>query len=458
MNNSYDLKRKKNFLSILFLYFMIYFCTGIIPVNIGNLLLYLPETTEIGIGVTIAMNFIVGIISILIFGYYGERIAEKFSRKKVFAYINLVWIISFGLTSLSLNFFFYLFFITISAIGTGAFLPLGFAMIGDFYPPNERGKKFGGMQFGMILGNGMGIIFGGLLGTYAGPLGWRISYGLGFVLGLLVLLFYVFISIEPEKGRTEPEFESFKGEIEYNYKITFNNLKQLFKTKTILGILISVLFAGIANATLGIWAIYYLSSKINGSDAELIATTLYILSGSGALPGSIIGGKLGDSYFNKGKINGRVIVSFLGQIIGVSLLMAFYLIPFLVATLLEVVFSWIFFLILGYLGFFFGSFSMSNQFAIYADVCPPEVRSTANAMNGLMVNIGGIFGNLLLSSLIEKNMSLLPLAISLVLFFYLFGSFFWLLTYFYYQKESKECRELLSKRRKELDRRDKSYS
>ncbi len=452
MDEIYQIKRRKTFLSLFLLYFMIFFCIGILPVNIDNLLLTLPNTTKFGIGILTAINLIVGIFSILIFGYYGDKIAERFSRKKVFAYINLVWIISYGLASLSLNYFYYLFFITISAIGTGAFMPLGFAMIGDFFPSKERGKRFGGMQFGLVLGTGMGIIFGGFLGSYAGPLGWRFSYGLGFILGFLALLFYVFVGIEPEKGRTEPEFENFKGEINYNYKITFNNLKQLFKTKSILGILISVLSAGIANATLAIWAIFYLSSKINGADAELIAIILYILSGSGALPGSIIGGKLGDSYFNKEKMNGRVIISILGLIFGVLLLLAFYLIPFFASTPLEVIFSWILFLILGYLGFFFVAFPMGNQFAIYADVCPPEARSTANAMNGLMVNIGGIIGNLLLSSLIEKNIALLPFAISIVLFIYLFGSFFWLLPYFFYSKESEQCRNFMLKRRKELER------
>ena len=150
MDEIYQIKRKKTFLSLFLLYFMIYFCIGILPVNIDNLLLNLPNTTKFGIGILTAINLIVGIFSILIFGYYGDKIAERFSRKKVFAYINLVWIISYGLASLSLNYFYYLFFITISAIGTGAFMPLGFAMIGDFFPSKERGKRFGGMQFGLV--------------------------------------------------------------------------------------------------------------------------------------------------------------------------------------------------------------------------------------------------------------------------------------------------------------------
>lgn len=451
MSESYQENRKKTFRSIFLLYFMIFFCAGILPVNIDNLLAYLPNTTKFGIGIVSAVSLIIGIISILVFGYYGDKISERISRKKIFIYTNFVWVFTFGLASLSLNFFYYFFFIIVGAIGTGAFLPLGFSMIGDLYSPKDRGKKYGMMSFSLTLGVGMGIIFGGLLGSYAGPLGWRIAYGVGFIFGLFTLIFYTFSAIEPERLRSEPEFENFKGEINYNYKITYSNLKQLFRTRSVGGILISVLCSGIANATLGIWAIFYLNTKINGTDAELIVTTIYILAGSGALLGSIIGGRLGDRYFRSGKLKGRVIVSLIGLIVGISLLMAFYLIPFYTETTLQIVFSWIFFVIIGYLGFFFVAFSSGNQFAIYSEVSLPEVRSTANAMNGLMVNLGGIIGNLLISSMIERNMSLLPFAIFVVLIIWLSGSLFWIIPYFYYPKELKKCRDTLLKRRLDLE-------
>lgn len=451
MSESYQENRKKTFRSIFLLYFMIFFCAGILPVNIDNLLVYLPNTTKFGIGIVSAASLIIGIISILVFGYYGDVISERISRKKIFIYTNFVWVFTFGLASLSLNFFYYFFFIIVGAIGTGAFLPLGFSMIGDFYSPKDRGKKYGMMSFSLTLGVGMGIIFGGLLGSYAGPLGWRIAYGVGFIFGLFTLIFYTFSAIEPERLRSEPEFENFKGEINYNYKITYSNLKQLFRTRSVGGILISVLCSGIANATLGIWAIFYLNTKINGTDAELIVTTIYILAGSGALLGSIIGGRLGDRYFRSGKLKGRVIVSLIGLIVGISLLLAFYLIPFYTETMLQIVFSWIFFVIIGYLGFFFVAFSSGNQFAIYSEVSLPEVRSTANAMNGLMVNLGGIIGNLLISSMIERNMSLLPFAVFVVLIIWLTGSLFWIIPYFYYPNEFKECRDTLLKRRLDLE-------
>ncbi len=451
MSESYQENREKTFHSISLLYFMMFFCGGILPVNIDNLLTYLPKTTKFGIGIVSASALIIGIISILIFGYYGDKISEKFSRKRIFIYTNFVWVFTYGLASLSFNYFYYLLFIIVGAIGTGAFLPLGYSMIGDLYSPNDRGKKYGMMSFNLTLGAGMGIIFGGLLGNYAGPLGWRIAYGVGFILGLFTLIFYILSAIEPERLRSEPEFENFKGEINYNYKITYNNLKKLFRTRSVGGILISVLCAGVANATLAIWAIFYLTTKVDGTDAELIVTTIYILAGSGALPGAIIGGRLGDKYFKSGKLKGRVVVSLIGLIVGISLLIAFYLIPFFTESTLQIVFSWIFFVIIGYLGFFFVAFSSGNQFAIYSEVSLPEVRSTANAMNGLMMNLGGIIGNLLISSMIERNMSLLPFAIFVVLIIWLSGSLFWIIPYYYYPKELKECRDTLLKRRLDLE-------
>jgi predicted MFS family arabinose efflux permease len=133
-------------------------------------------------------------------------------------------------------------------------------------------------------------------------------------------------------------------------------------------------------------------------------------------------------------------------------MLGFYLIPFFTETTLQIVLSWIFFLILGYLGYLLVSFPTGNQFAIYSEVCVPELRSTANALNGLMINIGGIIGNLLISSLIERDMSWLPFAIALVLLIWLFGSLLWIVSYFYYPTESKECRDLMAKRRLELEK------
>ena len=363
----------------------------------------------------------------------------------------IILLFSYGLISFSLNYIFYLIFIILAAIGHGAFLPIGYSVIGDFFPPKERAKKFGMMQVGLTLGVGFGIIIGGTLGSYLGAGGWRYSYGSGFILGLLPLIYYGLKGIDPQRGSSEPEFKEIKNLINYDYKITLSNLFQLFKKKSIFSVLLYVLCQGVAISTIGIWGIFYLTTRISGGETELYAVLLTILTGVGSLPGVIIGGKLGDKYYEKGKMKGRVIVSFIGVLFGSLCLLGFYLLPFLTSNMFEVVLSWIFFSILGFMGYFFINLPIGNQFAIYSEVSAPEVRNTANALNGVMVNIGAIIGNLVLSSLIEQNMALLPLSLFLLLLVMLVGATFWIITYFYYPKEAKEFRDLMRRRRLEIE-------
>ncbi len=449
----YEKRRKKTFISLWGLYFMIYFLVGIIPVNIENLLIYLPGATNFGIGVVVALSLLISSISILIFGYFGGRFSQKFSRKKMFIITNFLWTFAYLLTALSPNYIFFTITIAIAAFGTGSFLPIAFSIISDFYVHSERGKKYGIMQLGLMLGSGMGIIFGGLLGSYTGPFGWRFAYGLGFILGFLTLINYIICGIDPKQGSAELEFKEESEDLIYDYKITIRNLKDLFKKKSVISILLYVLCQGITSATLGTWAIFYLTNKISGAeDPGLIATTLYLLAGIGTLPGTIMGGKLGDSYVKSDKLKGRILISIFGSIIGMIFLFGFYLIPFFTTSVIEIIFSWIFFIIIGFFANFFINLSQGNIYAIYSEVNVPELRSTANSFNGLMVNFGAIIGNLLLSSLIENDISLLPLAISIVLLVQLFGSAFWIITYFHYPKEFKTLRETMTLRKNELTR------
>lgn len=438
------------------MYAALYVCIGTLPVNIDVLLIWLPGATKFGIGVVIASSLFTSIISILFFGYYGEKLSEKYSRKNLFILTNLGWVISYGLTASSLHFISFLIFFNLAAAFSGAFLPVGFSIIGDFYPPEERGKRFGWMSFGLILGTGGGIIFGGLLGSSMalGGLGWRLAYIVGAALGLASIIGYFFRGIEPERGREEPEFKDLK-EINYNYKITYQNLKKLFKSKSTATILIFVLTKGIATTTLGAWAIFYFEAfrfTGLGTNAGLFGIVLYLLAGLGALPGTVLGGKIGDRYFEKGKLKGRATISFLGMILGMACMFGFYLLPFSNVSFFHVVLFTIIAFALGFVGSLLTSFPTGNQFAVYSEVCVPEVRGTANALNGMMINIGGIFGNVLLSALIETNLALLPFTVALVLLIWFFGSFLWLVSYFYHPKEAKECQEIMQKRRVEMER------
>ena len=447
MEDDYEKKTKANFGAIWLVYLNMYSCIVMLgsiqdSIKLEELPSYLSGTTEIGIGMIAAGGLMVGIISTLILGYFHEKIAEKYSRKKFFMATNLIWIICYFLIAFSPNFVFFMIVALIGAVGTGAFVPIGFSIIGDSFSPKERGDKFGLMQVGLLMGGGWGLIWGAILG--GGAFGWRIVYIVVAILSLLSLERYRRVGIDPERGRAETAFEDFEGAINYDYKITMKNVGQILRKKSLLALLISILLTGIATSTLGLWTIYYFTYfKFDGN--KQIATALYIGVMVSSLPGNIFGGRLGDKYFKEGKLRGRVIISLTGLSIGIILQMIFFLMP--LSTPIHLVI----FILLGIIQAFLCAVAAGNRFAIYSEVCAPELRSTVNSMHVMMVNMGGMIGNLVLASMVQANPALMPNAIALVLTIWLIGSTLWIVPYFSYPKEAKECDELMVDRRKELE-------
>ncbi len=185
MIDNFEKKKDNTFYLLFGLYFVMYFCIGILPANITNLLRTLPNTTEGGVGAIITINLVVSMVSMILFGYYGDYLVEKLTRKKLFIISNLTWISAYGIMSLSPNYYVLLLLMIIGAFGIGGFLPIGFSMIGDFYPVHVRGAKFGFLQFGLGGGNGAEILIGGLIG-----------FGLGSFLGIILIIAYYVVGID----------------------------------------------------------------------------------------------------------------------------------------------------------------------------------------------------------------------------------------------------------------------
>ncbi|MFX0075387.1 MAG: MFS transporter [Candidatus Hermodarchaeota archaeon] len=406
--------KSRSFLLIFLLYFMIYFCVGIIPPNIESIIYSLPSISEFSISTAILLYLICNSISVLFFGYFRERIIQNLGSKKLFLLTNCLWILGFGLISMADNYAFFLSMLMISAIGTGGFIPLGFSSIGEMFPAHERGSKFGFMQFGLILGNGIGIIVGSILH-------WRIAFILGFYVSALLILIYFIIALDLRHiainvgGLLDPK--------NYNYKLSRYNLICLFKTRSVMSILFFVLTSGLVTSVLGNWGIYILSSNLRDPD---LAILIYLIIGIAALPGAITGGKINDRLFRNSKHRLRFLVAMIGVLGGSLSLLIFYVFP-IPALFFTVPF--------GFIGYFFTSFTTGTQFAVYSEVCSPENRSTANALNGLMVNIGGICGNFLLSLIIYQESSSIKNAVSLILFVWMVGSILWIFPIFYYKKD-----------------------
>jgi len=443
-----DLNR--NFIAIFLLYMAFFNCNMILSVNIENLLLYLPDTTASGIALLVAFALLVQIISLLFFSSYVTNITEKYSRKKLFLISNIMVCVGFLTVAMSVNFTMFFIFYLFANFGNGSYLPLGFAIIGDSFPPKERGHKFGLMNFALLMGSGGGIIFGGLIGSLGGPIGWRIAYCFAAFLVLTAIIRYYQWGIEVSKGQADPEFNDLEIDNQkFDYKITVSNFSQILKKKSVIGIYIVVILTAITTTTMGTWAIYFISMKIDSPYATFIASTLVILTGLGGLFGTIFGGKMGDSLSHKGKVRGRTVISLFATLLAIISNMIFYL--FLPFNGNIIIFSFMLFFFVGFIAMFLASVPVGNIYAIYSEVCVPENRGLANAMSGLMAKAGGVIGNLIVSALIISSVSNLSLAVSFLLSISLIGSFSWLLPYFYYPKEAQKLRDLMAERRKELD-------
>jgi MFS family permease len=298
------------------------------------------------------------------------------------------------------------------------------------------------MSVALLLGSGFGLGAGALFGNI-GAFGWRITWMIGPISGVLYLILYNSKGIDPERGRAEAGFEDFEGSINYDYKLTLTNVAELFKKKYLIAFFIFQLFNSFSAATMGTWGIRYLTEFRLGD--EVVATFFTICVGLFALPGSFLGGFLGDRYYRSGKLNMRIIIAMSGMIIGTISNMIYYLLPLGIPSSLIII------VIMACSAMFFANLHVGNGFAMISEVCVPELRSSAHALNGLFVNLGNVIGNLIFSSIITADWSLMPFAIGLVYTVTLLGSFLWIVPYFQYPKDAESCDELMSERRKEIE-------
>ena len=115
--------KENTFLLILGLYFTLNFFIGILPANIDNLIVDLSGATQFGIELVIVSRLASGTISLLVFGYFGEILATRFSKKKLFIITNALSICVNGLIIFSFDYWYFLSFSIIASITNGAFLP-----------------------------------------------------------------------------------------------------------------------------------------------------------------------------------------------------------------------------------------------------------------------------------------------------------------------------------------------
>lgn len=162
----------------------------------GALAAQLEAAFHIGnveLGLLVAASSLVGALAALPFGVLTDRVA----RVRVLAAVVLVWSAAEALSAASSSYLMLLLIRIGLGLAVGAAGPMVASLTGDLFPPGERGRVYGFILTGELIGAGVGLV---LAGDIATVLTWRGGYGVLAIPGV-VLAWYLWRRLpEPARG------------------------------------------------------------------------------------------------------------------------------------------------------------------------------------------------------------------------------------------------------------------
>ncbi|ATW26092.1 MFS transporter [Candidatus Formimonas warabiya] len=336
-------------------------------------------------------------IGALVFG----PLADKIGRKKVI----LMCLTLFGLFTLMVGFAqgpnqFGLFRF-IAGLGLGGVMPNLIAMITEYSPKAIRSTlvtiMFSGMQVGAMIAAGVGI-------AVIPSFGWR---GMFFIGGLPLLLLPLFLIFMPESmnlyvaKNQDERIQKWLKKLSPGYKPVEGEKYSLGAAKAKGMPVVSLFENNRTRSTSMFWVTMFMSllmtyalqtwlpKLMQNAGYSMGSSLLFmVICNVGAIIGAVIGGLLAD------RINGRKVI------------IVFYAISFIAICLLSFKSSTF---IISILVTIAGATTMGTQIVCNAYVSqyyPNNVRSTGIGWSLGIGRLGGIFGPMMVGSLLSMNLSL----------------------------------------------------
>lgn len=203
-----------------------------------------------------------------------------------------------------------------SALGFGQAItePSAASLIGDYYPPDQRGKAFSIQQVMLLAGTGVGVGLGGFIGT---NWGWRPALVIVALPGLAVA-WLVFRMKEPKRGTADLMAAVGSGSIEHaedgDHPALFDRGFRQFVKDMLSGLRADMrvildirtmrfALAGVAAllftvTALAAWLPQYYERHLHMAEGtgEALFMALIVFGG---IPGVLIGGRVADRYASK---------------------------------------------------------------------------------------------------------------------------------------------------------------
>jgi len=317
---------------------------------------------------------IIGTLLYPVWGYLYDR----FARAKLLALASLIWGATTWLSSVVRTYPQFLATRASTGIDDSSYPGL-YSLVADYFGPKVRGKVYGILQVPGPLGYLVGMVLALMVaptleGKFFGLEGWRSIFLFTGFLGIVMAVVIFFGVKDIPRGKAEPEFDGME-EVGM-FRFSWVEARQIFKKRTMWFIFLQG-FAGVFpwNVITYFFVGYLISERgyDNTSVLFVMGPVIIILS-----LGYFIGGALGDWLFRHTR-KGRIIVSSAGVILGAIFLLLALLTPIEDRTS---------FFILMALTALFMPFSSPNVLSTIFDITPPEVRSTAQAVEYFIENSG----------------------------------------------------------------------
>lgn len=338
-------------------------------------------------------------------------LCDRYSRAKLLSLASFIWGATTWLSAIAPTY--PMFMVTRSSTGIDdSSYPGLYSLIGDYFPPKNRGKVYGLLQIAQPMGYMIGMVMALVLG---GAIGWRSIFYITGSLGI-VMAFAIFFGVkEPERGRSEPELENIEqtGKYRFSWKVA----RDLFKKKSLILLFMQGFIGVFPWQVITFWFFRYLETERAFSESEVLITMVIAIILLAA--GYPLGGILGDRLFAKTK-RGRLIVSAIGVITGAILLMIAIKVPYENKAL---------FIILMGMTTIFIPFASPNVLSTVYDVTLPEVRSTANSIQYFIEQGGSaiaptLAGYIAMRSSLENSILVICVTAWIFCFIFLLGAIY----------------------------------
>jgi MFS family permease len=219
--------------------------------------------------------------------------------------------------------------------------PSAASLIGDYYPPDKRGKAFSIQMAMLFVGTGLGVALGGVLGQL---FGWRVALVVTALPGALVAL-VVFRLREPKRGSADLMAAVGGGEIEHvEHGEARTNLfgagigpfcrdmvsglradmRTIMRIRTMRYALVGVAALLFTITAISAWLAQYYQRHLHVAEGTGEAWFM-VLAIAGGVPGILLGGRVADHWAPRLR-GGRLALPAIFLFVGTACFTASYLI------------------------------------------------------------------------------------------------------------------------------------